>query len=416
MDMRGDGAKSPRPSAGKPRKSPKRKDGPASRRLKTERALRAARRALLATERKYRGFFENAVEGVYQSTVEGRYLDANPSLAKLYGYATPAEMMAAIGNIARDVYFQPEMRLRFQGMIERDGEVRDLEYQVRRRDGKILWISENARVVRDRSGKVIYYEGTIRDVTPLKVAEAEASKLERQLRRAHKMEAIGTFASGIAHDFNNMNAAISGFAELALEDIAGDTQAQKYVREVLAISHRAADLVRQILLFSRQTPPARRTIRLWLVAEEVATLVRATLPPNIEIHMESLVSDDRSVADPAQIHQVLLNLCANGIYAMHERGGRLTIRLENEGAGANGSAGAERRLKLSIADTGHGMPDEVQERMFEPFFTTKPSGKGSGLGLSVVHGIIRNHGGEIQVSSKVGAGSTFTVFLPVGAR
>jgi len=289
-------------------KTPKGKDKAAAGRLKAEKALREARRALLATERKYRGFFENAVEGVYQSTVEGRYLDANPSLAKLYGYATPAEMMAAIGNIAREVYVRPEMRRRFQGMIERDGEVRGLEYQVRRRDGKILWISENARVVRDPKGRVLYYEGTIRDVTLLKEAEAGAAKLERQLRQAHKMEAIGTFASGIAHDFNNMNAAISGFSELALEEMPAGTPAQRYVREVLAISHRAADLVRQILLFTRQTPPVRRTIRLWLVAEEVATLVGATLPPNIEIHRESLVADDRSVADPAQIHQVLLNI------------------------------------------------------------------------------------------------------------
>jgi PAS domain S-box-containing protein len=397
-------------------KAPKRKAKVAPGIREAEKALRSARNALAATERKYRGFFENAVEGVYQSTVEGRYLDANPSLAKLYGYSTPAQMMAAIGNIARDVYVQPDMRRSFQGMIERDGEVRDLEYQVHRRDGKILWISENARVVRDRRGKVLYYEGTIRDVTQLKEAEAEAVRLEGQLRQAHKMEAIGTFASGIAHDFNNMNAAISGFSELALEETGADTLAQKYMREVLAISHRAADLVRQILLFSRQTPPVRRTIRLWVVAEEVANLVRATLPPNIEVHGESFAADDRSMADPAQIHQVLLNLCSNGIYAMHERGGRLTIRLENEAPGEEGAVGNERRLKLSIEDTGNGITPEVRERMFEPFFTTKPSGKGSGLGLSVVHGIIRNHGGDIRVSSRVGAGSTFTVLLPAAGK
>jgi PAS domain S-box-containing protein len=414
--MRGKGTALLIPRADGPVMKKKRKPQADSGRLKAEKALRAARRALLANERKYRGFFENAVEGVYQSTVEGRYLDANPSLAKLYGYATPREMMKAIGNIARDVYVQPDMRRRFQGMIERDGEVRDLEYQVRRRDGKVLWISENARVVRSRMGRILFYEGTIRDITPLKEAEAGAAKLEHQLRQAHRMEAIGTFASGIAHDFNNMNAAISGFSELALEDTPAGTPAQKYMREVLAISHRAADLVRQILLFSRQTPPVRKTIRLWTVAEEVATLMSATLPPNIEIVKESLVADDRSVADPGQMHQVLLNLCANGIHAMHERGGRLTVRLEDEEAVINGSTAPERRLKLSIGDTGHGIPDDVRERMFEPFFTTKPAGRGSGLGLSVVHGIVRNHGGEIQVSSKVGAGTTVTVLLPASAR
>lgn len=412
MGMRRNGNELATLSVARPRRKPRRKARPASARLEAEKALRAAKRALLATERKYRGFFENAVEGVYQSTVGGRYLDANPSLAKLYGYATPGAMIRAIGNIARDVYVRPDMRLRFQRMIERDGEVRGLEYQVRRRDGRFLWISENARAVRNRRGRVLYYEGTIRDITPLKEAEAGAAKLEHQLRQAHKMEAIGTFASGIAHDFNNMNAAISGFSELALEEAPAGSASQKYMREVLAISHRATDLVRQILLFSRQTPAVRRTIRLWLVVEEVATLMGATLPPNIEIVKESLAADDRFAADHSQIHQVVLNLCANAVQAMHERGGRLTIRLANGEPSGNGSAPAGRHLRLSIEDTGHGIPDDVRERMFEPFFTTKPSGRGSGLGLSVVHGIIRNHGGEIQVSSKVGSGTAITVLLP----
>jgi len=390
----------------------KRTKKPASARRKAETALRASKRALLAAERKYRGFFENAVEGVYQSTVEGRYLDVNPALAKLYGYSSPAAMMAAIGNIAEDIYVHSEMRRRFQGMIEVEGEVRDLEYQVRRRDGRFIWISENARVVRNRRGKILYYEGIIRDITPLKMAEAEAAELERQLRQAHKMEAIGTFASGIAHDFNNLIAAISGFTELSLDSLADDSISQKYMREVLTVSHRAADLVRQILLFSRQTAPVRKPIRLWSLVEEVATLMKATLPSNIEIHKETMVSDDRSVADAGQVHQVLLNLCTNGIHAMHKNGGRLILRLQDEKLATASSRKPARRLKLSVEDTGVGIPEHVRERMFEPFFTTKMAGKGSGLGLSVVHGIIRNHGGEIQVSSKVGIGTTVTVLLP----
>jgi PAS domain S-box-containing protein len=411
MDIRGHSTRLP--AAAKPAKGKAR--GRVSGRRDAEKELRASRRALLAAERKYRGFFENAVEGVYQSTVGGRYLDVNPSLARLYGYASPAEMMASIGNIARDVYVQPGMRRSFRRRIEADGEVRGLEYQVRRRDGRVIWISENARVVRNRLGKVLYYEGTIRDVTALKGAEAEAASLEDQLRQAQKMEAIGTFASGIAHDFSNMNAAICGFAELALEAAPEDSQSRRLLMEVLAVSHRAADLIRQILLFSRQTPPARKTVHLWAVVEEVAMLLSATLPPNISVHRESLAADDRTVGDPSQVHQVLLNLCANAVHAMHERGGRLTIRLEHEAAGASGSAAPGPRLRLSVGDTGHGIPEDVQRRMFEPFFTTKPAGRGSGLGLSVVHGIVRNHGGEIHVDSSVGAGTTVTVFLPAGA-
>jgi two-component system cell cycle sensor histidine kinase/response regulator CckA len=394
----------------------KRTKKPASGQRKAEKALRASKRALLAAERKYRGFFENAVEGVYQSTVEGRYLDVNPALARLYGYSSPAAMMAAIGNIAEEIYVHSEMRRRFQGMIEVKGEVRELEYQVRRRDGRFIWISENARVVRNRRGNILYYEGIIRDITPLKMAEAEAAELERQLRQAHKMEAIGTFASGIAHDFNNLIAAISGFTELSLDSIPADSVSQKYMREVLTVSHRAADLVRQILLFSRQTPPVRKPIRLWSLVEEVATLMKATLPSNIEVHKESLVSDDRSVADAGQVHQVLLNLCTNGIHAMHKKGGRLTLRLQDEELSPTALRKPARRLKLSVEDTGDGIPEHVKEHMFEPFFTTKVAGKGSGLGLSVVHGIIRNHGGEIQVASKVGVGTTVTVLLPASGE
>jgi PAS domain S-box-containing protein len=414
MDKRGRATRSPAASP-KPGKKKRKARGQVSGRREAERALRASRRALLAAERKYRGFFENAVEGVYQSTVGGRYLDVNPSLARLYGYASPAEMMASISNIARDVYVQPDMRGRFRQMIEAQGEVRGLEYQVRRRDGRVIWISESARVVRNRMGKVLYYEGTIRDVTALREAEAEAARLEGQLRQAQKMEAIGTFASGIAHDFNNMNAAICGFTELALEGAPEGSQSQKFMRDVLAISHRAADLVRQILLFSRQTPPARTTIRIWLLVEEVARLLGATLPPNIEILSESLVADDRTIADPSQVHQVLLNLCANGIHAMHEGGGRLTVRLEDEAAGPGDAQAPGRRLRLSIADTGCGIPEEAMGRIFEPFFTTKPTGRGSGLGLSVVHGIVKNHGWDIQVASTVGAGTTVTLLLPAGA-
>jgi two-component system, cell cycle sensor histidine kinase and response regulator CckA len=416
MDMCGRATELLTFSSAKPLKTPKRAPKRKPVRRDAEKALRASKRALLKAERKYRGFFENAVEGVYQSTVEGKYLDVNPSLARLYGYPTPGAMMAAISNIAEDVYVDPAMRRRFMGVIEVDGEVRDFEYQVRRRDGRFIWISENARVVRNRKGNILFYEGTIRDITPLRLAEAEAAELEHQLRQAHKMEAIGTFASGIAHDFNNLIAAISGFTELARDASEAGSLQEKYMNEVLVVSHRAADLVRQILLFSRQTPPMRKSIRLWRVVEEVATLMKATLPPNIEIHKESLVTDDRSVADPSQVHQVLVNLCTNGIHAMHDCGGRLTLRLQDERPAPDEPLRSERRLMLSIEDTGHGIPEKVRERIFEPFFTTKAAGKGSGLGLSVVHGIIKNHGGEINVASTVGSGTTVTVLLPASGE
>ncbi|HVW20330.1 MAG TPA: ATP-binding protein [Opitutaceae bacterium] len=377
---------------------------------------RKAERALRAAERKYRGFFENAAEGAYQSSAEGQYLSVNPALARLYGYATPGEMMASVGNIAEEIYLDPEMRRRFRDQIERDGEVRDLEYQVRQRGGRVLWISENARVARNRRGKVLYYEGTIRDITRSKEAEAEAARLEQQLLQAQKMEAVGTLASGIAHDFNNILGAIVGYAELAQDDLAPDQRGFGFINDLLAATQRAKQLVRQILAFSRQDPPAREVVRLGTVVREVAALLRATLPTTIAIGLELEEEDDRTVADPVQLHQVLLNLGTNASHAMRERGGRLAFRLEGVELGGGGrprlgALAPGRYLRLQVSDTGQGIPPEIIRRIFEPFFTTKPVGEGSGLGLSVVDGIVRNHGGEIQVESTLGAGTTFSIYL-----
>ncbi len=369
---------------------------------------RKAERALRATERKYRGFFENSIEGAYQSTAEGQYLNVNPALARLYGYATTAEMMAAVGNIARDVYADPEMRLRFQEMIERDGKVRNLEYQVRQRTGEILWISESARVVRNRSGKIVCYEGTIRDITARKRAEDEAARLRQQMLQLQKMDAIGTLASGIAHDFNNILGGIMGYVELAQDDLPPGSGAESHLKEVWKAIHRAKQLVRQILAFSREAAPERRKVRLAMLVSEATRLLRATIPATVAIEEEILTETDEIIADPAQIHQVLVNLGTNASHAMSGRAGRLLLRLEHAAIG-----GKKPALKLSVRDTGHGIPPDILQRIFEPFFTTKGVHEGTGLGLSVVHGIVKSHGGEIRVESTPGAGTTFMIFLPL---
>jgi two-component system, cell cycle sensor histidine kinase and response regulator CckA len=380
-----------------------------------------AERALRATERKYRGFFENSVEGAYQSTAEGQYLSINPALARLYGYTTAAEMMAAVGNIARDIYVDAAMRQKFREMIERDGEVRNLEYQVRQRDGEVIWISESARVARNRRGQVVYYEGTIRNINSRKRAEAEAARLEQQLLQLQKMEAIGTLASGIAHDFNNILGGIMGYVELAQDDLPPGSSSASHLQEVMGALHRAKQVVRQILTFSRQSPPQRQRIRLGMIVEEVVHLLRATLPSTITIKQEITADQDETIADPAQIHQVLLNLGTNASHAMATKGGSLLVRLESVNLGDPGPApvlvlASGRYLKLSVQDTGHGIRPEILRRIFEPFFTTKPVGEGTGLGLSVVHGIVKGHGGDIHVESTPATGTTFTVYLPVAGN
>jgi signal transduction histidine kinase/ActR/RegA family two-component response regulator len=335
----------------------------------------------------------------------------------MYAYASPAEMMAAVGNIARDIYIDPGMRQRFQEMIERDGEVRHLEYQVRRRDGVTRWISENARVARNRRGAVLYYEGTVQDITRRKEAEAEATKLEKQLLQAQKMEAVGTLAGGIAHDFNNILTAINGHAELAKMMPGENPETLDHLARVLQAAARATDLVRQILAFSRQQEQRRIPIQLRTIVEETQKLLRATIPSTIEFQTSVATDAPVVLADATQVHQVLMNLGTNAWHAMKDRAGRLQLRLEKFEIDP-GLAAAHPRLqpgthaRISVADTGCGIDQATLARIFEPFFTTKPLGEGTGLGLSVVHGIMQSHDGAVAVYSQPGEGTVFHLYFP----
>jgi PAS domain S-box-containing protein len=248
------------------------------------------------------------------------------------------------------------------------------------------------------------------------VLERQRQLVEAQLRQAQKMEALGTLAGGIAHDFNNILTAIGGNAELAALDAPADSPLAENVHEILKAHARARDLVRQILLFSRRQESSRQVVALEPVVDEALQLLRATVPPNIEIRTRVAPGLPRVRADGSQLHQVIMNLGTNAAYAMRERGGTLSVELDAitvDGAAAGLPPELEpgRYLRLAVADTGCGMSPEVRERLFEPFFTTKGQA-GTGLGLSVVHGIIREHGGAIAVTSAPGTGTEFDVYLP----
>ena len=247
---------------------------------------------------------------------------------------------------------------------------------------------------------------------------SERKRLEAQLRQAQKMEAIGTLAGGIAHDFNNILTAILGYTELALEDLRPESPAGRYLQEVRKAGVRAKTLVQQILTFSRRTDQARRPVQLPLLIEEALALLRASLPSTIEMGHELAPDVGPVLADPTQLHQVLLNLCANAAHAMRETGGRLVVRLaavEVAPTAPPSDLAPGAYACLTVSDTGQGMAPEVLERIFEPFFTTKAPGEGTGMGLALVHGIVTNHGGVVRVSSVVGQGTTFTVYLPRSA-
>ena len=248
--------------------------------------------------------------------------------------------------------------------------------------------------------------------------EEDKKKLKARLSQAQKMEAIGTLAGGIAHDFNNILAAIIGYAELAILEVPDGSKVKQDLMEIFKAGNRAKDLVQQILTFSRQSDMEKKPVRVSRIVKEALKFLRASLPTTIEIR-ENIEKDIGTIeADPTQIHQILMNLCTNAHHAMREEGGILEVTLTNVDMDAytirqypDISSGPY--VRLSVSDTGHGITPDVKERIFDPYFTTKGVGEGTGLGLAVVHGIVKDHAGAITVYSETGKGTTFHIFLPV---
>jgi signal transduction histidine kinase/ActR/RegA family two-component response regulator len=258
---------------------------------------------------------------------------------------------------------------------------------------------------------------TVMDVSDRVRVESEKVKLQADLFQAQKMEAIGTLAGGIAHDFNNVLAAIMGFVEMALFDISENDPVRGNLDQVLKASHRARELVKQILAFSRRDVGLQKRQRVAPLVEESLNLIRASLPTSIAIRKRLESPEGIARIDATQIQQVLLNLCANAAHAMEEDGGVLEIRLceqqmDEAAAEAVPHVDPGSYLRLTVADTGKGITEDILQRIFDPFFTTKAMGKGTGMGLSVVHGIVRAHGGAVQVESVLGKGSRFHIYLP----
>lgn len=247
--------------------------------------------------------------------------------------------------------------------------------------------------------------------------EKEKTKLEDQLLQLQKMETIGTLAGGIAHDFNNILTPILGYTEMALEELSEESVLRYDIEQINSAATRGKDLVQQILTFSRQVDFDKKPLQLDEVVKEVLKLIRASFPSNIEIRQELSTDCGTVLADATQMHQIIMNLCTNAYHAMMSNGGELLVKLDKAKVGArnlNGSAKIQKGtyVRLTISDTGHGMDKRTMERIFEPFFTRKEVGSGSGLGLSVVHGIVSNNHGHIVVKSEPGEGATFMIYLP----
>jgi PAS domain S-box-containing protein len=259
------------------------------------------------------------------------------------------------------------------------------------------------------------------DITPIKLAQEDLIRSEKRFRQVQKIESLGTLAGGIAHDFNNILSAINGFSELAMENAKDDAAQLACLREIHQAGMRASDLVRQILTFSRKSNTELRPLCIDIVVKEAMQLLRSTLPTSIDIKKRIQARSDPIMADPTQVHQIIMNLCTNASHAMAPDGGTLAVMLTQETPDAaffreHLDMGPGDYLKLTVSDTGCGMTPEVLSSIFDPYFTTKDLGEGTGLGLSVVHGIVKDHGGAIEVQSEPGVGTTFTLYFPTVHR
>jgi PAS domain S-box-containing protein len=496
-----------------------------------------AEESLLNAEKRYSSIVENAVEGFFQTTPGGQYVSVNPALARIYGYESPEELMGAVGDIGRQVYVDLNRRAEFKRAMEGNDVVRDFVYQVYRRDGTKIWLSENARAVRDANGSILYYEGTVEDITANKQAEeelrhreaehrrlienmpevvwkadeqgkaffisekiervfgytpeeirregehlwfgrmhpddrervreaysklfhenkpfdveyriqhrdghwmwwhdravgiegnpgkrfaegllsdiTERKQMEQQLRQTQKMEAIGQMAGGVAHDFNNLLTVIRGHTDLLLDHIGQTDALHRNVEQIQKSADRAVSLTRQLLAFSRKQVLQPKVLDLNAVAAEMGKMLPRLIGENITLTISAAPSLGRVKADPGQIEQIILNLAVNARDAMPQ-GGKLTIEtanveLDEAYAREHLTAKPGRHVMLAVSDTGCGMDPETQSHIFEPFFTTKELGRGTGIGLATVYGIVKQSGGWIWVYSEVGKGTTFEIHLP----
>ncbi len=370
---------------------------------------RVAERALRESEERFRLIVESSNDLISELTLTGRYLYASPAFLRVLGiHPERLQGKSALEGV------HPEDVESVRRLYERrDGTA---VYRFRHGNGEWRWLEGSGRRFGASSGE----ERAViisRDVTERVQSEAAQARMEAQLRQAQKMEALGALAGGIAHDFNNILLAIIGNVELARLQIGAESPGAEALNSTLMAAARAGDLVRQILNFSRQKELERKPMQVPPVVFEVTKLLRAVLPSSVEIRTVVGRALPMIFGDMSQIHQIFMNLATNAAHAMRERGGVLEITLET----AEISRGADFKpvglkegtyLKIVVNDTGEGMRPEIMTRIFEPFFTTKPPGEGTGLGLSVVHGIVKAYDGAITVSSRPGQGSKFEIFLP----
>lgn len=370
---------------------------------------RRAEEALLNSEKKYRRLIESTRDAIISIDMNEEIKTCNMGATEIFGYRedeiTGESMMLLAPEEERE-----RQAANIRGVMEADS---FLEYEsvMVKRDGARIPVKINMSAMKNESEKIIGLIQIIRDISEQKNAEEERKKLESALRQGQKMEAIGTLAGGIAHDFNNILTAVIGYTELTLFGIEKGTRDEANLHEVLKAGRRAKDLVNQILTFARKTHEEVKPILIGPIADDVLKLLRSTIPSSIEIR-KNIKTESLAMADRTRIHQIFLNICTNAVQAMGSDGGILTVNITDIVSNMDNMHKPGDYITISISDTGAGIPKENLELIFDPYFTTKNPGEGTGLGLSVVHGIVEGYGGKIIVESELNRGTVFTIYLP----
>jgi PAS domain S-box-containing protein len=370
-------------------------------------AVRDREEALIESEGRFREIFNSVNEAILiYDSITGKIMEVNQPMIDMYGYSYDEALQLTAGDLsAGDApYTKNDVQVILKKTLAEGPQL--FEWVTRRKDGKLFPVEVALQSTTiGGKGRLL---GVIRDIS-------ERKRLEGELFQAQKMEALGTLAGGIAHDFNNTLGAVIGYAELAKMHVKDDPKVFGYLDGVLQASMRAGDLVKQILTFSRGTEQQKIPLRISSIIKETLKMLRSSIPSTIEIK-RNIQSEGIVLAEPTQIHQIIMNLCTNAYHAMQETGGILGISLKDVEVTGKGLPGVEMEkgeyLLLEVSDTGHGMDEETKNKIFEPYFTTKEPGKGTGLGLAVVHGIVKSHHGSITLYSEPGQGTTFHVYLP----
>jgi PAS domain S-box-containing protein len=387
--------------------------------------LRNQKRLAEAALRKEKAFVESALDTLTDAffvfDLEGRFIRWNKVLSEVTGYSND-EISSAKPT---DLFSGEDVQrvLEAIGQVVKKGHIR-IEASVVTKEGRSVPYEFIGGLLRDDQGNPLSVCAVGRDITERMRVEEEKWKLEVQLQQAQKMEAIGTLAGGIAHDFNNILSAIMGYIQLSYYKTSEPIRLRQYLDKTLKAIYRAKDLTNQILAFSRKSEQEQKPVQVHLIVKEALKLLSASLPSTIETRQNITPESDTILGDATQIHQVLMNLCTNAHHAIGEKGGVLEVTLipvdlDAEAVALYPDLAPGPYVELTVRDTGHGMDPAAVDRIYDPYFTTKEKDVGTGLGLTVVHGIVKSHGGSIGVSSEPGKGTTFNILFPrleVGAE